>query len=56
MTRVEAEGGLRMAMVQFVVLHDQRRANLGLRVLAESLGVNDEKFLTIAAEVIHAIT
>lgn len=55
LARVGSDAALRMAMVQMTGVQDQRRANLGLRTLAEALGVDDDAFLTVAAEAIRGI-
>ena len=34
---------------------EQRRANMGLRTLAEALGVDEDSFFDFVAEAIHAI-
>ncbi len=55
LARIEPHAVLQMAMLKFVCVDDRERANLGLRVLAEALAIDENEFLTIAAEAIHAI-
>lgn len=55
LARIEGSAVLQMAMAKFVSVEDTERANLALRVLAETLAIDEDAFLTIAAEAIHAI-
>ncbi|MFL5330043.1 MAG: tetratricopeptide repeat protein [Gemmataceae bacterium] len=50
----ETRGMLSSTMVQLVSCEDPMRANLALRALAAALGFDEDDFLTIAAEAIHA--
>jgi Tfp pilus assembly protein PilF len=42
-----------MAMVQFTGVENPTRANQGLRVLAEALGIQEDQYLTVVAAALH---
>jgi hypothetical protein len=44
-----------MAMIQFATIRDADRASIGLATLGKSVGLDDEAFVSIAVETIHAI-
>lgn len=54
LARFEAKSTFQMAMVKFPFVSDMRRANLGLRTLAQSLGFSEYEFMTAAVEAINA--
>ena len=54
--RMAPNAAVRMAMVELTRLPDMRRASLGLRTLAEAVGLDEDTFLDITVETIHAIT
>ena len=49
------EATIKMAMVQFTGIEPLERANTGIRVLADALGLDDSHFLAAVAEAIHEI-
>lgn len=55
LARIEAKSTLTMAMVKFTEVREARRANQGLRVLAQGLGLTDDEFLTAAVEATNAV-
>jgi predicted Zn-dependent protease len=55
LARFEASSVLRMAMIQFATIRDADRASIGLATLGKSVGLDDEAFVSIAVETIHAI-
>ena len=55
LARNEPSIALKMAMVRFATVKDQRRANLGLRTLADALAIDEVGFLTITAEALDAV-
>lgn len=55
LSRGQVPALLTLTMVRFTTIRNVSRANHGLRVLAQSLGVDDERFTLIAAEAIDAL-
>ncbi len=56
LAKVSPNAILKMCMVQMVGVSSRHRASLGLRTLANALGVTDDTFLTITSEAIDAIS
>lgn len=50
LARFMSNSTIQLAMVRFPFVRDIRRANLGLRTLAQSLGFSEDQFLTAAVE------
>ena len=46
----QARSVLKLALVQFTIVPDQKRANLGLRTIGSSIGLSDEEFLAECIE------
>lgn len=54
LARHAPRSAFQMATATFPVISDTRRANLGLRTLAQSLGLSEDEFITAALEAIDA--
>jgi hypothetical protein len=52
---LEPSVAIKLVVVQFLSVNDRRRANIGLRILADALGFDDNEFIATATEAIDVV-